>query len=103
MSQVTVTRRLRFSAAHRLHHPALSPEENRTLFSRDNNPHGHGHNYTLEVSVTGEIDDRTGYVIDLGELRRVAEEAIIEQLDQQFEPQIGFEGGLAQLINFQRV
>ena len=57
MPLVTVTRRLRFNAAHRLHNPALSAEENRTLFNRDNNPHGHGHNYELEVSVTGVIDD----------------------------------------------
>jgi 6-pyruvoyltetrahydropterin/6-carboxytetrahydropterin synthase len=83
MPQVTVTRRLRFNAAHRLHNPALSAEENRALFGRDNNPHGHGHNYDLEVSVTGAIDDRTGYVIDLGELGRIVEEAIISQLDHR--------------------
>jgi 6-pyruvoyl-tetrahydropterin synthase len=76
---VTVTRRLRFSAAHRLHNPALSAEENRRLFGRDNNPSGHGHNYVLEVSVTGKIDDRTGYVIDLGELKRIVEEEILGQ------------------------
>jgi 6-pyruvoyl tetrahydropterin synthase-like protein len=68
---VSVARRLRFSAAHRLHNPTLSAEENRTLFGGDNNPGGHGHNYVLEVSVTGEIDDRTGYVLDLAELKRI--------------------------------
>jgi 6-pyruvoyltetrahydropterin/6-carboxytetrahydropterin synthase len=83
MPLVTVTRRLRFNAAHRLHNPALSAEENRALFGRDNNPHGHGHNYELEVSVTGVIDDQTGYVIDLGELRRIVEDAIISQLDHR--------------------
>ena len=83
MCLVTVTRRLRFNAAHRLHNPALSAEENRTLFGRDNNPHGHGHNYELEVSVTGVIDDRTGYVIDLGELRRIVEDELISQLDHR--------------------
>lgn len=80
---VTVTRRLRFNAAHRLHNPALSAEENRALFGRDNNPHGHGHNYELEVSVTGAMDDRTGYVIDLGELRRIVEDEVISQLDHR--------------------
>lgn len=57
MPLVTVTRRLRFNAAHRLHNPALSAEENRTLFGRDNNPHGHGHNYELEVSVNATSED----------------------------------------------
>jgi 6-pyruvoyltetrahydropterin/6-carboxytetrahydropterin synthase len=80
---VTVTRRLRFSAAHRLHNPMLSAEENRRLFGRDNNPGGHGHNYVLEVSVTGEIDDRTGYVLDLGELKRIVEEEILDRLDHR--------------------
>jgi 6-pyruvoyltetrahydropterin/6-carboxytetrahydropterin synthase len=83
MPLVTVTRRLRFNAAHRLHNPALSAKENRTLFGRDNNPHGHGHNYELEVSVTGPIDDRTGYVIDLGELQRIVEDELISQLDHR--------------------
>jgi 6-pyruvoyltetrahydropterin/6-carboxytetrahydropterin synthase len=83
MPEVTVTRRLRFNAAHRLHNPALSDEENRALFGKDNSPNGHGHNYTLEVSVAGEIDERTGYVIDLGELRQVVTEAVIDRLDHR--------------------
>jgi 6-pyruvoyltetrahydropterin/6-carboxytetrahydropterin synthase len=81
MPLVTVTRRLRFNAAHRLHSPALSEQENRAVFGADNNPHGHGHNYVLEVSVTGEIDERTGYVIDLGLLQRIVQNEVIDKVD----------------------
>ncbi|HNV76900.1 MAG TPA: 6-carboxytetrahydropterin synthase, partial [Gemmatimonadaceae bacterium] len=69
MPVVTVTRRLRFNAAHRVHNPALSDAENTALFGKCNNPNWHGHNYALEVSVEGEVDPVTGYVIDLGALR----------------------------------
>ena len=79
--QVTVTRRLTFDAAHRLHDPALSDEDNRATFGKCSNPNGHGHTYTLEVSVTGMVDNRTGYVIDLGLLKRVVEEYVVGKLD----------------------
>ncbi|HET8835258.1 MAG TPA: 6-carboxytetrahydropterin synthase [Gemmatimonadales bacterium] len=55
-----MTRRRRFNAAHRLHNPALSAKENRALFGRDNDPHGHGHNDELEVSVTGPVMSSCG-------------------------------------------
>jgi 6-pyruvoyltetrahydropterin/6-carboxytetrahydropterin synthase len=83
MPYVTVTRRLRFNAAHRVHNPELSDEENRRLFGKCNNPNWHGHNYVLEVSVAGEIDPRTGYVMDLGHLRDVVEREVIEQVDHR--------------------
>lgn len=83
MPIVTVTRRLRFNAAHRVHNPALSPEENVRLYGKCNNPHGHGHNYTLEVAVRGEIDAVTGYVIDLGVLRDIVEQHVIEPTDHR--------------------
>ena len=70
MPIVTVTRRLRFNAAHRVHNPALSDEENTAIFGKCNNPNGHGHNYTLEVTVGGAVDDATGMVIDLVDLDR---------------------------------
>lgn len=76
MANVRVTRRLHFSAAHRLHNPELGDEENRRLFGLCNNPNWHGHNYELDVTVSGPIDPRSGYVIDLGVLRDVAEEVI---------------------------
>src|SRR5215218_2866329 len=65
MPMVTVTRRLHFNAAHRVHNPALTDEENTRLFGKCNNPNWHGHNYILDVSVRGPVDERTGYVLDL--------------------------------------
>ena len=83
MPIVTVTRRLRFNAAHRVHNPALPDEENARLFGKCNNPNWHGHNYELEVSATGPIDERTGYVVDLGRLKEVVEREVIEQVDHR--------------------
>jgi 6-pyruvoyltetrahydropterin/6-carboxytetrahydropterin synthase len=83
MPTVTVTRRVHFNAAHRLHNPALTDEENRRLFGPCNNPNYHGHNYELEVSVEGVIDPRTGYVADLGVVKRLAQELVVARLDHQ--------------------
>ena len=83
MPIVTVTRRLRFNAAHRLHNPALSDEENKALFGKCNNPHWHGHNYVLEVAVEGPIDERTGYVIDLGRLKSIVQHEVIDPVDHR--------------------
>lgn len=83
MPDVTVVRRLRFNAAHRVHNPALSPEENTRLFGKCNNPNWHGHNYTLEVFVTGPIDPVTGYVIDLGALRDLVESKVVNEADHR--------------------
>ena len=76
MPTVRVTRRVHFSAAHRLHSPALSDEENRRIFGLCNSPNWHGHNYELDVTVQGEPDPTTGYVVDLGVLRDRAEEVV---------------------------
>ncbi len=83
MPVVTVTRRLHFNAAHRVHNPALSDEENRALFGKCNNPNWHGHNYVLDVSVTGSIDARTGYVVDLSQLKTIVERDVIDQIDHR--------------------
>ena len=83
MPEVTVTRRLTFNAAHRVHNPELSPEENTALFGPCNNPNWHGHNYVLEVCVEGPIDARTGYVIDLGKLRQIVEREVIAHVDHR--------------------
>jgi 6-pyruvoyltetrahydropterin/6-carboxytetrahydropterin synthase len=83
MPSVTVTRRLTFNAAHRVHNPALSDEENRRLFGKCNNPNWHGHNYVLEVSVAGEVDERTGYVMDLAEVKRIVERDVIAHVDHR--------------------
>jgi 6-pyruvoyltetrahydropterin/6-carboxytetrahydropterin synthase len=81
MPIVRVTRRLHFSAGHRLHNPELSEVENRETYGLCNNPSGHGHNYGLEVTVRGEVDARTGYVFDLKRLKQVVEETVIGDLD----------------------
>ncbi len=65
---IELTRRYRFSASHRLHSPALSDAENDELYGKCNNPFGHGHNYEIEVTVRGEVDDSTGRVVDLASL-----------------------------------
>ncbi|MCE2942604.1 MAG: 6-pyruvoyl trahydropterin synthase family protein [Gemmatimonadota bacterium] len=83
MPDVTVTRRLRFNAAHRVHNPALSDAENTALFGKCNHPNWHGHNYVLEVSVTGPIDPVSGYVVDLGRVRDVVEREVIDQVDHR--------------------
>jgi len=83
MPLVTVTRVLRFNAAHRVHNPALSEDENNRLFGKCNNPNWHGHNYRLDVSVTGPIEERTGYVIDLGALRDIVEREVIDKTDHR--------------------
>jgi len=81
--QVTITRRLHFSAAHRVHNPALSDTENKRLFGKCNNPNWHGHNYMLDVSVRGPLDEKTGYVVDLSRIRDIAQEHVIDKVDHR--------------------
>jgi 6-pyruvoyltetrahydropterin/6-carboxytetrahydropterin synthase len=83
MPVVTVTRRLHFNAAHRVHNPALSDEENVRLFGKCNNPNWHGHNYILDVSVRGPVDERTGYVLDPSVLKRIVEERAVDLIDHR--------------------
>ena len=81
---IYLTRKVEFSASHYYHNPALSPEENRRLFGKCNNPHGHGHNYVLEVTVAGEPDPATGMVIDLKELKQILEREVLAVFDHKF-------------------
>ncbi|NNF04181.1 MAG: 6-carboxytetrahydropterin synthase [Rhodothermales bacterium] len=83
MAIVYVTRRTHFNAAHRLHNPDRSDEWNRTTFGKCNSPNWHGHNYVLEVTVAGEPDPETGYVIDLSDLKRIVTERIIDVCDHR--------------------
>jgi len=83
MPKVTATRRLKFNAAHRVHNPAFSDAENQATFGKCNNPNWHGHNYTLDVSVHGEINPQTGYVMDLGKLRDIVDKAIVDLVDHR--------------------
>lgn len=81
MPLVSVTRKSHFNAAHRLHNPAKSDEWNRATFGKCNSPNWHGHNYQLEVTVVGEPDPDTGYVMDLAELQLIIQERIIDPCD----------------------
>jgi 6-pyruvoyltetrahydropterin/6-carboxytetrahydropterin synthase len=83
MPTVTVTRRVHFSAGHRLHNPTLSAADNERIYGLCNSPNYHGHNYELDISVEGEIDPTTGYVVDLGEVKRIAEEVVLQHLDHK--------------------
>ena len=78
-----LTRRYRFSASHRLHSDAMSDEENATVYGKCNNPHGHGHNYALEVTVSGPVDESTGMVCNLVDLDAVVQSQVLERFDLQ--------------------
>jgi 6-pyruvoyltetrahydropterin/6-carboxytetrahydropterin synthase len=80
---VYLTRRTEFSASHYYHNPDFTPEENQRIFGKCNNPHGHGHNYTLEVTVKGDVDRRSGFVVDLKELKEVMNREVIDALDHR--------------------
>jgi len=78
---IRLTRRYRFSASHRLNVAALSADENRALYGKCNNPHGHGHDYSLEVSVSGPVDAASGRVADLAALDALVKEQVLEPFD----------------------
>ena len=80
---VYITRRETFAAAHRLFKPELSDEENLKLFGKCSHPNWHGHNYTLEVIVTGEVDTDTGFVMDLKELKEIVRKNVISKVDHK--------------------
>ena len=81
--KVTVSRKAHFNAAHRLHRPDWSFEKNDSVFGKCNNPNFHGHNYDLTVSVTGEIDPETGYVIDVKILKDFIKSEIEDAFDHK--------------------
>jgi 6-pyruvoyltetrahydropterin/6-carboxytetrahydropterin synthase len=74
-----LNRRYRFSASHRLHSAELSEQENRETYGKCNNPHGHGHNYTLEVTMSGPVDRRTGMVCNLFDLDSFVEREVLDR------------------------
>jgi 6-pyruvoyltetrahydropterin/6-carboxytetrahydropterin synthase len=81
---IYLTRKCEFSASHYYHNPQFSDEENRRIFGKCNNPNGHGHNYTLEVTVRGHIDPRSGFVMDLKELKEIMGREVLDVLDHRF-------------------
>ena len=80
---VYLTRRAEFSASHYYHNPEFTAEENQRIFGKCNNPHGHGHNYTLEVTVRGEVDERSGFVVDLQQLKQIMSREVMDALDHR--------------------
>ena len=80
---VYLTRKLEFSASHLYHNPAFSAEENRRVFGKCNNPYGHGHNYVLEVSLSGKIDPATGMIANLADLDAFVERQVLEEFDHR--------------------
>ena len=81
--RVELGRRYHFAASHRLHSPQLSEEENCRIYGKCNNPYGHGHNYTVEVRYSGEIDPATGMITNLANLDSFVQEHIIEPFDHR--------------------
>jgi 6-pyruvoyltetrahydropterin/6-carboxytetrahydropterin synthase len=83
MSMVFITRKERFNAAHRLFKPEFTDEQNLKVFGKCSNPNWHGHNYTLHVTVKGDVSNETGFVVNLKELSRTINEKVIVPLDHR--------------------
>ena len=81
--KITVSRKAHFNAAHRLFNPEWSDNRNNEVFGKCNNPNFHGHNYEIIVSVTGNVNSETGYVIDMNLLKQIIKEEIEENLDHK--------------------
>jgi len=81
---IYLTRKAEFSASHYYHNPQLSAEENRQLFGKSGNPNGHGHNYTLEVTVKGEVNPVSGFVVDLKQLKETMNREVLDAMDHRF-------------------
>ncbi len=81
--RISVFRKAHFNAAHRLHSRNFSDEENASLFGKCNRPNFHGHNYELQVKVTGDIDPTTGYLIDLGILKEIISKNVTDYMDHR--------------------
>jgi 6-pyruvoyltetrahydropterin/6-carboxytetrahydropterin synthase len=80
---VLISRRETFSAGHTLFNPDFSEERNRELYGKCSNPSGHGHNYVLEVSLRGEVDPKTGFLFDLGELAALMHKVVLSDVDHR--------------------
>ena len=82
--KISLTRRYRFAASHRLHLPALSETENERIYGKCNSPYGHGHNYAMEVTITGPVDPDTGMIANLGDLDPFVQREVIEVFDYKY-------------------
>lgn len=81
--RISIYRKAHFNAAHRLYNPSWTDAQNAEVFGPCSNPHFHGHNYELEVKLTGEVNPETGYLYDLGKLKDVIKEKIEDKLDHK--------------------
>jgi len=81
--KIELGRRYRFAASHRLHSDALSAEENARVYGKCNNPYGHGHNYVVEISMSGTVDPATGMIANLADLDGFVEREVIDALDHK--------------------
>ena len=81
--KTAIIRKSHFNAAHRLHNSSWSAEQNASVFGKCNNPNYHGHNYSLEVKIIGEVDSDTGFVMDLGKLKMIIDEEVIQRYDHK--------------------
>ena len=79
----TVTVKVYFEAAHRLHNPAKPDDWNRNVFGKCNNPHGHGHNYVIEAVVQGDPDQESGYLIDMKDLKEILKRTVVDHVDHR--------------------
>jgi 6-pyruvoyltetrahydropterin/6-carboxytetrahydropterin synthase len=82
--KIALTRRYNFAASHRLHSPKLSEEENRRVYGKCNNLYGHGHNYIVEVTMTGPVDKATGMITNLGDLDPFVQSEVIDTFDHKY-------------------
>src|SRR5436853_4328590 len=80
---IFLSRRADFSASHYYHNPVFSEAENQRVFGKCANRNGHGHNYTLEITVKGEVDPRTGFVVDLKELKDIMNREVVDAMDHR--------------------
>lgn len=81
--KVTACRKTHFNATHRLHNPNWDDDKNERVFGSCNNPNYHGHNYDLIIKVTGEVDPETGYVMDMGVLKKIVKEHVEDRYDHK--------------------
>ena len=82
--KLSLTRRYRFAASHRLYSPKFSDEENRRLYGKCSNPHGHGHNYVVEVTIAGPVDPSTGMIANLSDLDPFVGREVVEAFDYKY-------------------
>src|SRR5437588_6955533 len=80
---IYLTGKAAFAASHYYHNRKCTPEENQRIFGKCSNLNGHGHNYRLEVTVKGEVDDRTGFVVDLKQLKQILESEVVSAMDHR--------------------